>query len=159
MDLFGEWRNKMNLKDKIAKIEIELAEIKAEFSKQEVEYPLFRRSKHDEKIVKFTSLNEGTVVWKGDIGCTSDNWMSHTDTDTWEEVAYDKDRDLWDGQPILCWNNDDTHLRETRFYDAIHKKAYSYTGRRKSVGYKNYKAVNPDHYEDWIIEAYKTLGR
>ena len=154
----------INLKDKIAKFEKELAELKAEFSKQEVEYPLFRRSKQNSSIVKFTSLSEGTVVWKGSvpysaIGHYSENWFKHTDTDTWEEVAYDRDRDLWDGQPIWCWNNDDTHVRELRFYDAVHKKAYSYTGIRANVGYKNYKAINSDHYESWMIEAYVTLER
>ena len=161
MDLFGEWRNKMKLKDKIAEFEIKLAELKAECSRQEVEYPLFRRSREAGIIVKFTSLSEGTVVWKGDsgdyIGHTTGRWIKHTNT--WEEVAYDKDRDLWDGQPVWSWNDVHTHLRDFRFYDAVNRGVYNYDGTRGGIAHDNIKAVNPDHYESWMIEAYVTLER
>ena len=154
----------MNLKDKIAKMEIELAELKAECSKQEVEYPLFMRNKENGKIVKFTSLSEGTVVWKGSVPYSeieyySESWFNHTDTDVWEEVAYDEDRDLWDGQPIWCWDDECTHSRDLSFYDAVNKCVYAYDGRRVGFVHDNYKAINSDHYESWMVEAYKTLEK
>ena len=157
--------NKMNLKDKIAKMEQELAELKAKCNEQEVEYPLFRKSKYSGGIiVKFTGPNKDTVVWKSigihTIGSTTNSWACHTDTDHWEEVAYDKDRDLWDGQPVLCWDDADTHMRILRFYDAVNKCVYVYDGERDyDYNYDNIKAVNPDHYEDWMIKAHRTLEK
>jgi len=155
----------MNLKDKIAKFEIELAELKAECSKQAVEYPLFMRSREAGIIVKFTGLKKGTVAWKGNnsdynIGYTSNGWIEYTDTDTWEEVAYDKDRDLWDGQPVWCWYDVYySHTREARFYDVVNKGVYTRKGQRNGFHFDNIEAVNPDHYEDWMIEAHSSLEK
>jgi len=128
----------------------------------EFTYPLFKRWKDSGEIVKFTSMSEGVVVWKGTgiekVGNVSDTFINHTDTG-WEDVVYDSERDLWDGQPIECWSNGGTHRRYIKFYDAKNRCSFNYAGKRGGLTYDNYKALSPDRYDEWILEAYKTLEK
>ena len=129
-------------------------------------YPLFKRGKGTGVVIKFTSLRTGTVVWKGEqklnilnIGNTSNSFVRHTNTDAWEDMVYDKDRDLWDGQPIYCWDKYSTHTRVTRFYDAVNKSTFGYKGDRKGATYDNYTPVPPKHYDEWIVDTFNKLRR
>ena len=119
-------------------------EVEPEFT-----YPLVKRSKRAGAIIKFTSMSGGTTVWKGNtcfkIGYVSNNFIKHT-SDEWEDVAYDSERDLWDGQPVECWDDEDTHRRHIRFYNAKDKSIYSYKGERDKVDFDNYK-VDFDNYK------------
>jgi len=132
-------------------------EVEPEFT-----YPLYKRWKATGEVVKFTSMTEGVTVWSGNednkVGYTSDAFVEHT-TDMWEDVAYDSDRDLWDGQPIECWDNAGTHQRLIKFYDTEHTCSFDYTGKRDGLAYNNYKALPSDRYDKWILEAYKTLEK
>ena len=157
-------------KIKVNNVEIELTaemikDIKALPDEPEFEYPLFMKSKSNGQIVKFTSIQKGEVVWKGrTVGCSNvghvfGGWAEHTDTETWQPVPYDKERGLWHGQPVKVWNNSNTHGRNNCFYDAINKNVFSYDGTC-SIEYDNYdniEPVKPEHYEQWMLEAYKTL--
>jgi len=126
-------------------------------------YPLFKQWKNDGEIVKFTSMSKGVTVWDGDIrnkvGRTSSNFVHHTDNNKWKDVVYDSERDLWDGQPVECWDITDTHRRYIGFYDAKNKCSFNYAGKRTGLAYDNYKALLSNKYDEWIIEAYKTLEK
>lgn len=143
--------------------EEEIAEIVAKYSKPNVEYPLFKRSQVNGVIVKFNCLTGGRVVWKGSsklsIGDYSDDFICHTDTAAWEDVAYDRERGLFDGQIIECWDDENTHDRIIRFYDAVNKCTFNHYGVRKGFLYKNFKALDHKFYQEWMIEAYKTLEK
>ena len=159
----------MTHKIKVNNVEIELTaemikEIKALPDEPEFEYPLFMKSKNNGQIVKFTSLYEGVVVWRGDfVGCdavgyVSNLWTAHTDTTTWEPVPYDKDRCLWHGQPVEVWDAVATHERHRRFYDAINKSVFTFKGKTNSpYVWDNIEAIPPEEYKPWMYEAYKTL--
>jgi len=125
-------------------------------------YPIFKRNVNSGLIVKFTGLGTGKVVWKGDqsmfIGFKSNGFFPHTNK-TWEDVAYDEERDLFDGQPVYCWNNEDTHSRNIRFYDVLYKTVYNYKGYRRGPVFGNYEAVRQEHYTPWMLEAFETLKR
>ena len=126
-------------------------------------YPLFKRWKNTGEIVLFTSMKEGITVWKGnngykEAGHVSCTRVKHT-SDEWEDIAYDPERDLWDKQPIECWDNMDTHRKEIKFYDAKNECSFSYAGERDGITYDNYKALSSNKYDEWIIEAYKTLEK
>jgi len=131
-------------------------EVEPEFT-----YPLVKRWKDSGEIVKFTSISEGITLWKGnngykEVGDISNLIINHT-SDKWEDVAYDSERDLWDGQPVECWSNGDTHRRYIGFYNAKNKSVYDYKGKRTKWTFDNYEALSPDRYDEWILEAYKTL--
>jgi len=132
-------------------------EVEPEFT-----YPLFKRWKDSEAIVKFTSMTEGTTVWRGNtyakVGYASDMLIRHT-SNKWEDVAYDLERDLWDGQPIESWDNEDTHRRHIGFYDVKNKSIYDYNGKRTRWTFDNHRALPSDRYDKWLIEAYKTLEK
>ena len=129
-----------------------------------IEYPLFKRNKVNGAVIKFTGLSEGTVVWKGDDPELEANrhyhhLRAHTEEEFWEDVAYDRERNLWDGQPIYCWDNDSTHSRTIRFYDAINKRTFGYKGERKGHFYNKYIPIPPEHYDKWIVDSYNKLNK
>ena len=128
----------------------------------EPEYPLFKRWKCNGEIVKFTSITEGITVWEGSrhskIRYTSSSFVEHTSS-KWEDVAYDSERDLWDGQPVECWDDEETHQRAINSYDAKNKCTFDYYGKRDGLVYDNYKALPSDRYDEWILDAYKTLEK
>lgn len=53
-------------------------------------YPIYKKSKRDELVIKFTSLKEGKVVVGNNYWNTSHlyyDWIPHTDTEVWEDWA------------------------------------------------------------------------
>jgi len=128
----------------------------------EFKYPLFKRWKISGQICKFTDIRKAETVWEGmslhKVGTTRDNFTPHTDA-MWEDVAYDVERDLWDGQPVECLTCDHTHERDIRFYDVLNRCTFMYDGRRDGMFFDNYKALQSDRYDEWIIKAHKTLER
>jgi len=142
------------IKEQLEKLGIE---VEPEFT-----YPLFKQFKDTGGIIKFTSMTKGIIVWRGNtdskIGYVSDTFVEHT-SDIWKDVAYDSERGLWDGQPILYWDINDTHEKIIGFYDAKRKCSYSRDGHRIGWFYDNYRALPSDRYDEWIIEAYKTLEK
>jgi hypothetical protein len=59
-------------------------------------YPVYMQSKLNKQVVKFTSMNEGVVVVKGDtnlggpcpsVGFASE-WVDYTNTDHWQPIPY-----------------------------------------------------------------------
>lgn len=85
-------------------------------------------------------------------------FSSHTDSDHWKDVPYDKERGLWHGQPVEFWDCYMTHRRYRGFYDAIRKTVFDYEGMlRKSDEWDNMKAIPSDEYKPWMMEGYTTL--
>lgn len=129
----------------------------------EFEYPLFKRWKNDGEIAMYTALNTKEVVWKGksrfskDIGHISRHAIPHTDPE-WEDVPYNKERDLWDTQPILCRAGADKFGWEIRFYDAINDGMFVLRdGRRSGFILDSIKPLPVSMYNKDIIEAHSKL--
>jgi len=128
-------------------------------------YPLFKKWKDSGEIVKFIFITGGITVWKGNnkhnkVGYISYTRVKHTD-DRWEDIAYDFKKNLWDGQPIKCWNNKNAHEKYIGFYDVKNKTIYNYDYEGKKIKwiFDNHKALPFYRYNEWIIEAYKTLEK
>jgi hypothetical protein len=147
----------MTLQERIEKLEKELAELKA---KCNIEYPIFKRSKENGYIVKFTGLKKGSVIYIGDsdfcINHLSFDWIPHTNTDIWEDIAYDEKRKLFDKQLVWCWDEHTKCARQLKFYDAKNKCVFDSKGYRTSIIYDHYKPWEGE-YPDWAKEAYKIL--
>ena len=144
----------------------QIANVIKESNKPEFEYPIFKqhrpsgRNKNIGAIVKFTSLRTLVAMTSDFIYEAGENTVvidPHTDSNVWENVAYDKERDLYDTQPIMCWNDADTHRRMNRFYNAITKCTFKYDGKRYGMDYKNYEAIQLNEIPQWMIKTQKTL--
>jgi len=135
-----------------------------ELLKDEFEYPIFKatsKGTDKEYIVKFTDLTTGEVVFAMPdapylVGVKANDWTAHTNNDKWQDVLYDKEKDLYDKQPILCWNNNYKTTKHIKFYDALNKCIFDYNGKGNGCRYDNY--IPYPHPEDnFIIEMYKNL--
>jgi len=144
-------------KEQLQQLGVDIEKVESDFK-----YPLFKQWRITGEIIKFTSITRGVIVWKGSryekVGYVSDKFISHTDKE-WEDVAYDSERCLWDGQPIECYDNEGTHKKVIGFYDAKNRCSFNYAGKRRGLPYDSYKALSPDRYDKWILEAYKTLEK
>lgn len=131
--------------------EEQLIEALKEFDKPEFDYPICCKSKIWGSVVLFTDLRKGTVLCKGNsfhkVGFTS--WTSHTDRYSWEEIPYDKERGFYHKQLIYCWDDDDTHCVDLKFYDAINKYPFTHRGKPNGYEYQNYSATLPNHMKEF----------
>ena len=150
--------NKQELRNKIHNLEAELMAFKEELDKElKFNYPICMRSKSNDKVVLFNSLNSGIVLFKGEsvfhqVGKICDDFIPHTD-ETWEEIPYDEDRGLYHKQMVYCWSNEWTHQVAIKFYDALNQKVFSYDGYNSGIYFDRYSATMPN----FMLEAHKTL--
>jgi len=132
----------------------------SEEPEQKESYPIFKKSKITNIIVKFTDLTRGEVVFDHKQRYQSgfiEDWVEHTDTVNWEDVPYDSEKGFWHGQPVWCWYTQEKCTRQLRFYSATTNSTFSFSGTVSGIPFTNYEAVKPEHYEDWMYEAYQTL--
>ncbi len=152
---------------KLNNIEItdtQLDELMAQRETNKFKYPLFKNWKYNSEIVKFTALTRGTSVVEGSdnniykVGYTSDTFVRYTNP-KWENVPYNKERNLFHTQAIECWSKYDTHHRNLRFYDAINDCTFSYDGKLDGHIYENYRAIPLDKVPEWMNKARDTLEK
>jgi len=113
------------------------------------EYPKYFMRLHStiKYIVKFTAPRIGEVIYVEnkqchlEVGFSSEIWNPHSDTRTWKEVT--NPNELCNNDLVICWDNDYSHNRTIRFYNAINKTVFSYNGRKSGYCYDNYKKVMP----------------
>ena len=149
--------------DNIEITDTQLDELLVQRKANKLKYPLFKRWKKSGEIVKFSSLKEGTIVVKGkDSGCEveyiSDTFTFHVD-DRWEDILYNKERDLFHTQAVECWDENDTHSRLARFYNAVDDCVFSCNGDLHGWHFHNCKAIPLDEVSDWMNEARGSLEK
>lgn len=125
------------------------------------EYPIFCKSKKSSLVVKFDGLQSGEVVVQVQnnlypIGHTSNDWAKHTDTGIWEVLPINKETGLYHKQPVWCFDNDDTHARHLKFYDAINNSTFSWCGTLNGANYKNIEPFIGE-IPEWMLTAIQTL--
>lgn len=124
--------------------------------------PVYCLSIRNKQVVKFTGLREGIVVKQGthktsdDVGFETDKWCPYTHKDVWQQLEVSNG--FFDGQLVWCWNSDDTHKRELKFYDTKNKVTFYFSGVRDGNGYDNYEAYE-GNYPQWALKAFETLER
>ena len=129
--------------------------------KKEFNYPIYCRGKETNCVVKFESLSEGVYVVQNEFRKVGENiktLIRHDHTDFWQQLDVCEKTGFFDGQLIWCWDNDDTHVRTLRFYDAKNECTYCYDGTRAGDYYCNYEPFK-GNYPDWALEAFQTLER
>jgi hypothetical protein len=149
--------NILELEAKYQELGKEIEKLKA----KEYEYPKFFRNTKHGYIVKFTGLEQGEIIFSSNAKDTSDKsaFRRHTDKDVWEEIPYDKETGFYHKQLVWCWDNNNTHAKVLRFYDATNKCSFAYDGTNNGSSFDNYKPYDwsCDFINEWAVESIKTL--
>ena len=144
----------MTLEERVARLEEKCG------IKPEVKFPVYRRSKCTNIIVRFDAPMEGEIVMSDNpdepIGHYGKAWARFDFEDTWEEVpTVTIDGDIfYDTQPVWVWDYDDDD-RILRFIDAVNRCTFSSNGSRKGYMWNHY--ATPKCIDDWMIEWWKEL--
>ena len=155
-------KNLKELEQKYLELGKEIEALKKQFAeKEKFNYPIYCKNKNSFFVVKFQGLQVGDVVVNykfHSVGQTYINWVKHTDEDEWQQLDVCEKTGFFDGQLIWCWDNDETHSRHLKFYDAKNKCTYKFDGTEDGYNYENYEPFE-GNYPDWALEAFQTLKR
>ena len=157
-------KNLKELEQKYLELGKEIEALKKQSTeKKEFEYPIYCKLKDSSLVVKFKGLKNGKPVVNNafnNVGNKSFLWQNHTDTNVWQQLDVCEKTGFFDGQLVWCWDDDYTHVRYLKFYDAKNKCPYIFNGNRyeESDCYDNYEPFE-GNYPDWALEAFKTLER
>ena len=132
--------------------------------KEEIEFPIFKKNSF--MVVKFLSKTKFEIEFVfnieksteyAQVGTIIECDCSCLDDKQWEDVAYDKERNLWDGQPVWCFYFDKSMGRDLRFNNVKDNTVFNFRGERVKINEYNYFEPYPHLEDDWIIEAYNRL--
>ena len=155
-------KNLKELEQKYLELGKEIEALKKQNTEEEeIAYPIYCKLKDSSLVVKFTGLQSGEVVINNKyykFGEKSSEWRSHIDSDVWQQLDVCEKTGFFDGQLVWCWDNNDTHFRRLRFYDAKNKCTYQFDGTEDGHDYDNYEPFE-GNYPDWALEAFQTLER
>lgn len=155
-------KNLKELEQKYLELGKEIEALKKQnLEEEKIKHPIYCKLKDSSLVVKFTGLESGEVIINNndfDIKSKHNDWTKHTDTTAWQQLEVCEKTGFFDGQLVWCWDNDDTHIRELRFYDVKYKCTYMFDGDKNGSEYDNY-APFEGNYPDWALEAFQTLKR
>ena len=155
-------KNLKELEQKYLELGKEIEALKKQnVKKEEFEYPIYCKLKDSSLVVKFTDLRTGEIVINNErniVGVKSNMFPSPMDTNVWQQLDVCEKTGFFDGQLVWCWDDDDTHSRILRFYEAKHKGTYQFDGTRCGTRFNNYEPFE-GNYPNWALEAFQTLER
>ena len=155
-------KNLKKLEQKYLELGKEIEALKNQNQEEEKNiYPIYCKLKDSSLVVKFISLYEGEVVLNSryqKVGKKTNTWIRHTNTTLWQQLDVCKETGFFDGQLVWCWNNENTHGRDVKFYDVKNKCTFTYKGNRGGDYYNNYELFE-GNYLDWALKAFQTLER
>ena len=155
-------KNLKELEQKYLELGKEIEALKNQVTKkEEIKYPIYCKLKHSSLVVKFTGLQSGEVVVDGKCyktKATIFDCKECTDTRFWQQLDVCKETGFFDGQLVWCWDNNDTHSRELKFYDVKNERTYHYDGTEDGYNYENYEPFE-GNYPEWALKAFQTLKR
>ena len=155
-------KNLKELEQKYLELGKEIEALKKQNSeKEEFNYPIYCKLIDSSIVVKFTGLTTGELVIGNEyqkVVEKCNEWIKHTDKNEWQQLDVCEKTGFFDGQLVWCWDNNTTHMRLLKFYEAKRKGTYQFDGTRCGVSFDNY-APFEGNYPDWALEAFQTLER
>ena len=155
-------KNLKELEQKYLELGKEIEALKNQVTKkEEIKYPIYCKLKDSSLVVKFTGLRQGKTVVNNtfnNVGNKSSVWQNHSETNIWQQLDVCKKTGFFDGQLVWCWDNDDTHVKGLKFYDAKNECTYQFDGTEDGHNYDNYEPFE-GNYPDWALKAFQTLER
>ena len=89
------------------------------------------------------------IIYSGEW---QDSLLGIEDSQDKNYVPEPEDKDF-----VWCWNNEWTHTKTVRFYDAKTRCAFGVGGIRDGSSYDNYEVIPRDQWPDWAVKAYEGL--
>ena len=155
-------KNLKELEQKYLELGKEIEALKNQVTeKEEIKYPIYCKLKDSSLVVEFKGLKQGKTVVNNtfnNVGKKSFTWKNHSETNTWQQLDVCEKTGFFDGQLVWCWDNNDTHVKCLKFYDAKNECTYHYDGTEDGHNYENYEPFE-GNYPDWALEAFQTLER
>lgn len=154
-------KNLKELEQKYLELGKEIEALKKQSEKEESKYPVYCKLKDSSLVVKFKGLKQGKTVVNNtfnNVGNKSSVWQNHSETNVWQQLDVCEKTGFFDGQLVWCWENEFTHSKHLRFYDAKNKCSYDYAGKKGGFSYDNYEPFE-GNYPDWALKAFQTLKR
>ena len=155
-------KNLKELEQKYLELGKEIEALKKQNTeKEEIKYPIYRKLKDSSLVVRITGLNSGELVVNDKyykVGEHIKNWSKFNNNNVWQQLGVCEKTGFFDGQLVWCWEEDDTHIRYLKFYEAKHKGTYQFDGTRCGTRFNNYEPFE-GNYPDWALEAFQTLER
>ena len=154
-------KNLKELEQKYLELGKEIEALKKQSEKEEIKYPIFCKLKESSLVVKFTDLRTGEVVVNNinhDVRTKISDYRTHKNINVWQQLDVCEKTGFFDGQLVWCWDNDNTHTRDLKFYDVKNKCTYIFNGKKDGWNYDNYEPFK-GNYPDWALEAFQTLER
>ena len=155
-------KNLKKLEQKYLELGKEIEALKKQNTeKEKFNYPIYCKCKQTSLVVKFTELGKAQVVVRNEFHDITENiynWEPRTNTDVWQRLDVCEEIGFFDGQLVWCWDNNDTHVKCLKFYDAKHECTYQCDGNRYGSVFDNYEPFE-GNYPDWALEAFQTLER
>ena len=155
-------KNLKELEQKYLELGKEIEALKKQSTgKKEFEYPIYRKLIHSSLVVRITGLNSGELVVNDKyykVGEHIKNWSNFNNNNVWQQLDVCEKTGFFDGQLVWCWDNNTTHMRLLKFYEAKRKGTYQFDGTRCGVNFDNYEPFE-GNYPDWALEAFQTLER
>ena len=107
-------KNLKELEQKYLELGKEIEALKKQSEKEEFEYLIYCKNKDTSLVVKFTGLKSGEVVvnnmFHDEVGKNRNDWVEHTDANTWQQLDVCEETGFFDGQLVWCWDNNDNTL-------------------------------------------------
>ncbi len=102
------------------------------------EFPIFKKNNIGE-VFRFDDNNSGQWCLLSRPlfyeARTKFTYFCADNDDYWTDVPYDEERGLYDKQPVWCWDDEDTSMRNILFFDCKNNgKVFSYNGERHNWG-------------------------
>ena len=155
-------KNLKELEQKYLELGKEIEALKKQNTeKEESKYPVYCKLIDSSIVVKFTGLTTGELVIGNEyqkVGEKCNEWIKHTDAKYWKQLDVCEKTGFFDGQLVWCWDDDDTHSRDLKFYDAKNKCTYIFNGKKDGCVYDNCEPFEGND-PDWALEAFQTLER
>ena len=154
-------KNLKELEQKYLELGKEIEALKKQSEKEESKYPVYCKLKDSSLVVKFKGLKQGKTVVNNtfnNVGNKSSVWQNHSETNVWQQLDVCEKTGFFDGQLVWCWENEFTHSKHLRFYDAKNKCSYDYAGKKGGASYHNYEPFE-GNYPEWALKAFQTLER
>lgn len=96
-----------------------------------IKYPVFKLWKDLDMVVKFTDKNTSLCVFDNrnwSIGniVNNDNIENYNN---WITLSYNKEKDLYNGQPVICWDDEDKLELTLGYYSVEHDSMFTDYGK------------------------------
>lgn len=125
-------------------------------------FPIFKYNKEDNMVIKFTNKNTSICVFEDSINSIgniikNDN-LEDYNNEGWITLSYNKEKDLYNGQPVICWDNEDKLEFTLGYYNVEYDAMFTDYGKGYAE-FDNIVALSKEQLKAFpeIVDNFKNL--